>query len=132
MIGLYVDDLPLACKELGRRFKVSDMVELKWLLGMRITRDRPNRTLTIDQSEYIGDILREFGMEACNTAGIPMDVGITYLAMRRHPHRLEWKGGRHMPASWASCCMSGVAPAPTSALPSASWGKCKSDHVRCT
>lgn len=46
MIGLHVDDLPLACngidwlkqfkEELGQRLKVSDVGELNWLLGMHM------------------------------------------------------------------------------------------------
>jgi hypothetical protein len=58
MIGIYVDDLPLARKStqwvvefkrtLGQRFKIKDLGDLKKLLGMHITRDRVVRTVSID------------------------------------------------------------------------------------
>jgi Reverse transcriptase (RNA-dependent DNA polymerase) len=50
----YVDDLHIASKEaiqhvkddLSKRFKLRDLGQSKWFLGIHITRDRAKRTLT--------------------------------------------------------------------------------------
>jgi hypothetical protein len=85
MIGIYVDDLPLACnntqwfvefkRTLGQRFKIKDLGDLKNLLGMHITRDRVARTVSINQSQYISDMLDKHGMTDCSPSILPMDHG---------------------------------------------------------
>jgi hypothetical protein len=72
MIALYVDDIHAACNytawlasfkaKLGERFKVKDLGNLSQLLGMHITRDRSARTISLDQSKYLSDILAKYGM----------------------------------------------------------------------
>jgi hypothetical protein len=72
MIALKVDDIPAACNTaswltsfkawLGERFKIKDMGDLSQLLGMHITRDRSARTISLDQSKYLRDILAKYGM----------------------------------------------------------------------
>jgi hypothetical protein len=62
-----VDDIPAACNDaswltsfkaqLGARFKIKDMGDHSQLFGMRITRDRSARTISLDQSKYMRDIL---------------------------------------------------------------------------
>jgi hypothetical protein len=77
MIALYVDDIPAACNDaawlasfkalLGARFKIKG--SLSQLLGMHITRDRSARTISVDQSKYLRDILAKYyGMADSNTA----------------------------------------------------------------
>ena len=43
------------------------------MLGIEITRDRPNRQLTITPREYTSEILRRFRMEECRVVSTPMD-----------------------------------------------------------
>jgi hypothetical protein len=67
MIGMYVDDLPWACnntqsvvdfkRTVGQRFNTKAQGDLTKLLGMHITWDRVARTVSIDKSQYITDIL---------------------------------------------------------------------------
>jgi hypothetical protein len=83
MIALYVDDIPAAYNDaswltsfkaqLGARFEIKHMGDLSQLLGMRITRDRSARTISLDQSKYMRDILAEHGMTASKPSSIPMD-----------------------------------------------------------
>jgi hypothetical protein len=89
MIALYVDAIRAACNDaswltsfkarLGARFKIKDMSDLSQLLGMHITRDRSARTISLDQSKYLRDILAKYGMTASMTASkpssLPMDPG---------------------------------------------------------
>jgi hypothetical protein len=67
MVALYVDAIPEACSDvtwltslktqLGARFKIKDLGDLSQLLGMRITRNRSARTISLDESKYLRDIL---------------------------------------------------------------------------
>ena len=41
---------------------VKDQGEIDWILGMRITRDRKNRTMHLDQSRAIFQLLRDHKM----------------------------------------------------------------------
>lgn len=44
-------------------YKTDKLGKLKWILGMRVTRDRAKRTITLDQSLYIKDMLKRFDMD---------------------------------------------------------------------
>ena len=48
------------------------MSEAALILGMRITRDRKNRTIKIDQAEYINKMLKDYKMEDCKPNVTPM------------------------------------------------------------
>jgi hypothetical protein len=41
--------------------------DVKWMLGMEVTRDRNNNTLFINQKVYIEKLLQKFNMVDCNT-----------------------------------------------------------------
>jgi hypothetical protein len=92
MIALYVDDIPAACNDatwltsfkaqLGARFKIKDMGDLSQLLGMHITRNRSARTISLDKSKYLRDILAKYGMTDSKPSSLPMDLG--FLAGLAH------------------------------------------------
>jgi len=87
ILALYVDDIVIAGKDINwilrfkedikKKFKIKDLGELSWCLGMEITRDRKKRTLQISQREYTLDILEQFGMKDCNPVGVPLEYGHT-------------------------------------------------------
>ncbi|CAB1118025.1 unnamed protein product [Ectocarpus sp. CCAP 1310/34] len=80
-LTLYVDDLLLAGnnsnaismikKKLKQRFKMTDMGEVKLVLGMEIKRDRNQGALTISQEAYTKSILERFGMSECKPTSTP-------------------------------------------------------------
>jgi hypothetical protein len=86
MIALYVDGIPAACNDvawfasfkaqLGARFKIKGMGSLSQLLGMHITRDCSARTISLDQSKYLRDILAKYGMTDSKPSSLPMDPGL--------------------------------------------------------
>jgi hypothetical protein len=92
MIELYVDDIPATCNDtawlasfkahLGAWFKIKDLGDLSQLLGMHITRDRSARTISLDQSKYMRDILAKYGMTDSKPPSPPMDPG--FLAGLAH------------------------------------------------
>ena len=86
IVVLYVDDLiitsnsdPLMSEfkaKLCEKYKMKDLGELHWCLGMRVTRDRTKRTITLDQEKYIGDVLKRFNMLDCKPMLTPADGSI--------------------------------------------------------
>lgn len=76
IITVYVDDLLILSnneesllilkKELSRTFKMKDLWEATYLLGLATTRDRKARKIWLDQSSYTNRIIQEYGMEDCN------------------------------------------------------------------
>ncbi len=79
IVALYVDDLLILGKdieevnrfkrELSSRFDVKDLGEVSLILGIRITRNRATRSITLDQKHYIRDMLKEFSIS-------PTDKGV--------------------------------------------------------
>ena len=63
-------------KQLTERFEISDLGPINWLLGVSITRDTTNRTISLGQQAYIEQILNRFGLEDARKAVTPMEVGI--------------------------------------------------------
>ena len=81
LVLVYVDDMALTAKslailqkfkaELSAEFKISDLGELKYILGIQAKRDRPARTISLNQSAYIHQILARFGMSECAPVSMP-------------------------------------------------------------
>jgi hypothetical protein len=51
---------------------MKDLGAAKKILGMRITRDRKNRKLTLSQSEYIEKVLERFRMQNEKLVSTPL------------------------------------------------------------
>lgn len=60
------------------RFQAKVMGEAKYMLGMRITRDRKAGTITLDQELYITKALEKYGFAECRTAPTPEVVGAAH------------------------------------------------------
>ena len=81
ILTIYVDDILITApdknflartkKKLMDRFTMSDLGEVSLILGMKITRDRVNKTLSISQTDYAMSILERFGMQDCNPVSTP-------------------------------------------------------------
>ena len=61
-------------ESLGETFDVKDMGELKWFLGVRVIRDRPNRKLWLCQDSYVDKITRRFNLEFDKSPKTPMST----------------------------------------------------------
>jgi len=87
LLFLFVDDMQVGYHsedgaewvqlkaQLVQRFNTKDMGASTWILGMRITRNRKARTITLDQELYITKALQRYGMQACKPASTPEAVG---------------------------------------------------------
>lgn len=83
-ITVYVDDLLVFSNEpewkrelkdcLMSNFKMKDIGEARFVLGMQITRDRKNAKLWVDQKLYVTDVLSRFGLTDCNAVATPADT----------------------------------------------------------
>ena len=72
IVAIYVDDILIAGpnrsminqlkKALSEKFKMVDLGPCAYYLGMKILRDRQNRTLSLSQESYIEKILRDHDM----------------------------------------------------------------------
>lgn len=83
IIALYVDDLLIIgnCEkeiirikeEFKTRFEMKDLGAVEIILGMQITRDRPNRRLHVSQNEYLEHVLERFGMAESKPVSTPIE-----------------------------------------------------------
>ena len=81
ILAAYVDDLVImgrtlehiktAKNELKEKFKVKDLGEINWLLGVSIERDITSGTLTMHQHKYIMDMVHKFGQEDSAPVTLP-------------------------------------------------------------
>ena len=94
MMPVFIDDITIAStssaesdrfvSELAQHFKLRDLGPTSWLLGIQITRDRLNRTLSLSQRQYIVDMLETYGFTDCSPVQTPMLPG-THLSSEDCP-----------------------------------------------
>ncbi|CAI7762922.1 unnamed protein product [Closterium sp. NIES-54] len=82
---VYVDDLVFATadtealahmkSELQKRHTCTDLGELTSYLGLRITRDRAQRTITLTQSHMVQQVLQRFGFTYSSSESTPLPTG---------------------------------------------------------
>ncbi|KAH9727196.1 hypothetical protein KPL70_008566 [Citrus sinensis] len=85
---LYVDDILLIGNDIGvlttikswlaKQFDMKDLGEASYILGIKLLRDRKNKTLALSQAVYIDKILARFSMENFKTGLLPFRHGITF------------------------------------------------------
>ena len=86
IIAVYVDDLLVLTKTehvmddikaiLCERFKLKDMGQLHYCLGISIMENKENSTLYIHQNQYIENMLKKFNMSDSKIVSTPTDVNV--------------------------------------------------------
>lgn len=83
LLSVYVDDIPSAYFEVDRaeweeikqkffaQYQIKFLGEADWFLNMRITRDRKQRLLWLDQQAYVEQLLDEFGFDESKAVAVP-------------------------------------------------------------
>src|SRR5258705_13022036 len=71
----HLSDIVAFKAQLQTCFEITDLGELKWLLGLKVERDRAKRTIVLSQEAYVNTVLERFNMESANPAATPMDTG---------------------------------------------------------
>ena len=89
ILAAYVDDLLLIGpnldhiielkKLLSDEFQMTDLGPVAHYLGVQVSRDRYNRTLTMTQTTYLTRVLGDHGMLDCNSIKTPMETGINLV-----------------------------------------------------
>jgi hypothetical protein len=82
VVLVYVDDMAVAGpklakivefkENLGKRFEIKDMGELEYILGIQVTRDRAARTIRINRTAYIREVLKRYGMADSAAVSTPL------------------------------------------------------------
>lgn len=88
IIVAHVDDLTLVTSNsvlmqeikqaLRSEFEIVELGPIHWLLGIKIRRDRPNRTISLSQSTYINTIVEKFFGSDLKPLALPMDPSIHF------------------------------------------------------
>lgn len=99
IVIIYVDDLIIlaSCMSslkalkamLENEYEMSDLGELHFCLGVEFVRDRVSRTISMNQSKYVMDVLKRFGMEDCKPVGTPLDVNSRLVKLTDEEYALE-------------------------------------------
>ena len=86
IVAVYVDDLTIFASDLddvltlkaalAKRFKMEDMGEISFLLGLQITRDRAKRQITVGQQKYVNDMINKFNLKDMRSSHVPMDPNL--------------------------------------------------------
>ena len=81
LISIYVDDCIISApttKEIKQLinglkeiYQLTEQGELKYILGVEIERNRNTKTIQINQTKYIKNIVKRFNMENSNSVNIP-------------------------------------------------------------
>ena len=82
VVLVYVDDMTVAGpklkhvedfkRDIAKQVTVMDMGELRFILGIEVTRNRAMRTITCNQTAYIREVLTRYGMQDCATVTTPL------------------------------------------------------------
>jgi hypothetical protein len=70
--GSNMQDINVLKKKLANSFVMKDLGARKKILGMRITKDRKNRKLTLSQGEYTEKVLEKFRMQNAKPVSTPL------------------------------------------------------------
>ena len=83
IVTVYVDDFLIFSNSvqdteklknaLSSEFKLKDLGSVKRYLGMRINIDKNSNTITVDQQQYIEQLLSKFGMSDCKSIDTPIE-----------------------------------------------------------
>jgi hypothetical protein len=107
IVPVFVDDMTITAKdsaairqvikELETHFKLRDLGETQFLLGVKIERNREERSLSLSQRQYILDILERANMSDCNPVTTPLDPNITLSALMSPSTKEEREQMKNIP-----------------------------------
>ena len=77
-------------RRIAKRFSITDLGSISWLLGLAVIRDRAKRMLMISQESYVESLLRCFNLENAKSLTIPINSN-THLVSDNCPTTIEGK-----------------------------------------
>ena len=98
ILAVHVDDCAVTAKsmdlikqfmaEMDKKYKLTDTGPASWLLGIKISRDLVEKTLSLSQHTYIDAIITRFNFNDLKPSAVPMDPTIPLLKSQS-PTKLE-------------------------------------------
>ena len=83
--------------DLANHFEMLDLGELAWILGIRVTRDRILKTISLSQTSYIDSIVRRFNLASASPLRTPLDPS-TQLSKDQSPSTTShWEDMQKVP-----------------------------------
>ncbi len=76
IIADFKEAIVLIKKQLGEHFEMTDLSEIKWLLGISVHHNHKARTITLGQHMYIDSIVEWAGQSKAREIVTPMEPGI--------------------------------------------------------
>lgn len=86
IIPVYIDNLTLVCnnltflksikRKLAAKYKLCDLGEVKYLLGIKIKQDRKHCRLTMNQGKFAQEVLHQFQAEHFKAVSTPLSLDI--------------------------------------------------------
>ena len=83
MVGMQPKNIEVVKQGLGKEFKMKDLGEARFLLGIEIRRQK-NGDVFLVQEKYARDVLSRFNMEGCKSVSTPLELG-THLDSSQQP-----------------------------------------------
>jgi hypothetical protein len=74
--------------KMNEKYKLTDTGPASWLLGIKISRDLPNKTLSLSQHAYIDAILTKYNFTDLKPLATPIDPTVP-LSKNQSPSKLE-------------------------------------------
>jgi hypothetical protein len=91
-VFVHVDDLVIVGPDvqflkdkISQRFEMEDLGACQYILGMRVTRNRAARTLTLSQDWYSQEILDEFGLLDCKSSSVLLPTNVLSMPVKANP-----------------------------------------------
>jgi hypothetical protein len=70
------ESIKLVKQQIQKHCEITDLGAINWLLGVKISRNLEDHTISLCQQTYIEQILARFGLEDARTAVTPLEPGI--------------------------------------------------------
>lgn len=91
IFNFYVDDLIILTNilkiidllkiKLKKKYKMIDLKELHYCLGMEFVKDYAKKMIIIIQSKYIEDVLKRFNMKKCKPTYKPLEANLMLMKL---------------------------------------------------
>ena len=100
MLGMKLANIEVMKQGLGREFKMKDLGEARFLLGIEIRRQK-NGDVFLVQEKYARDVLSRFNMEGYKSVSTPLELGSHLDSSQQLTSDVEVEQMVNSPSRWA-------------------------------
>jgi hypothetical protein len=84
-------------------FEMEDLGECRWVLGMRVVRNRKKQTITLSQDRYAREVLDEFKMLNCLPTSVPLPPNALTCPVKDTPATNNYRQGMDLLQYMVQC-----------------------------